>query len=98
MATLVKMKIYSALFSFLFASSVFAREGILPEIPDRHVLDAYKSYWQSFDEYEKRLISEGQSKYQNSWSDLKRKYEKRYKQMTICFTTTQKYVPIPLFS
>ena len=53
------------------------------EVPGPETTNAYKTFWESFDAYERELINEGESKYQQSWKSIKDIKEKHAYEFTL---------------
>ena len=48
------------------------QDMLLGEFPSPRALEAYRNFWQSFDQYESSVISRGKSRYNSAWEYLKR--------------------------
>lgn len=67
-----------------------------PDLPEDETINAYKSYWQSFEQYEAALVKDGRDKFAESWENLKKSYRKQklqlnQEQLEILKKSAQKY-------
>ena len=46
--------------------------ALLGEFPNPRALEAYRNFWQSFDQYESSVIAKGKGRYNSAWEYLKR--------------------------
>ena len=46
-------------------------------------LEAYHSFWDTFDKRQKDLIDAGQKKYESSWKDVEEKHKKTMKALSV---------------
>ena len=54
----------------------------MPDLPDSKSVEAYRSYWQAFEEHEAKLVEEGKSKFQTSWKEARKEFLKEQKKLT----------------
>lgn len=76
MASLKLRNLLLICFAF-YSQSILAKPStLMPEVPNDEAIQAYRSYWNSFDIYEEQVMNSGSIKYKNAWSALKEERRK----------------------
>jgi len=73
------MRTFAALALAWLTVAPIARAGAPnypPEVVDAKTVDAYKHFWNAYEEYEGKVLSEGQKQFRESWEEIKRGYYK----------------------
>ncbi len=76
---MAQMTAFLSLLVALLAFSPTARATALdipPEQADAKAFDAFKEYWNSFEQYEGQVLGEGQKEFKKSWDEVKKNYQK----------------------
>jgi hypothetical protein len=67
----------AALALLLPARALAEPTGIPADIPEPDALNAFKQYWNAFEQYEAELLQQGRKNFSKSWEELKTNYNKQ---------------------
>jgi hypothetical protein len=67
----------AALALLLPAQAMAQPTGIPADIPEPDALNAFKQYWNAFEQYEAQLLQQGRKNFSRSWEELKTNYNKQ---------------------